>query len=114
MAVIRRAALTVRASTTCSRPAGANTMPTDPSTRASRECPARPEDASAPLATVFALRSSTGLPYGAATASAQCDIGVQQRDEGREGLRVTRHECRTSLVMNMDRAYEADRNPSAM
>src|SRR6266700_6325255 len=29
-------------------------------------------------------------------------------------LRVTRHECRTSLLMNMDRSYEADRNPSAM
>jgi hypothetical protein len=29
-------------------------------------------------------------------------------------LSVTRHECRTSLLMNMDRSYEADRNPWAM
>jgi hypothetical protein len=29
-------------------------------------------------------------------------------------LRVTRHECRTSFLTNMDRSYEADRNPSAM
>jgi hypothetical protein len=29
-------------------------------------------------------------------------------------LRVIRHERRTSLLMNMDRSYEADRNPSAM
>jgi hypothetical protein len=29
-------------------------------------------------------------------------------------LRVTRRDCRTSLLMNMDRSYEADRNPSAM
>jgi hypothetical protein len=29
-------------------------------------------------------------------------------------LRVTRHECRALLLMNMDRSYEADRNPSAM
>ena len=29
-------------------------------------------------------------------------------------LRVTRHECRTSLLMNIDRSYEADQNPSAM
>ena len=29
-------------------------------------------------------------------------------------LRVTRHECRTSLLMILDRSYEADRNPSAM
>ena len=29
-------------------------------------------------------------------------------------LRVTRYECRTPLLMNMDRSYEADRNPSAV
>src|SRR5260370_29057403 len=29
-------------------------------------------------------------------------------------LRVTRHDCRTPLPMNMGRSYEADRNPSAM
>jgi hypothetical protein len=31
-----------------------------------------------------------------------------------EVLRITRHECRTSLLMNVDRPYEADRILSAM
>ena len=38
----------------------------------------------------------------------------RRRPSELEVLRVTRHECRTSLLMNMDRSYEADRNPSAM
>jgi hypothetical protein len=29
-------------------------------------------------------------------------------------LRVTRYECRTSLLMDMERSDEADRNPWAM